>query len=173
MKKWSELTEKVNSVFTNLQLNARATVKSIAEETNIERHLVGEIVQKLKEKHIITGYTTMVDAAFIEYKTAFIHVKLSSNARSSLDSFQATVSKLGNVHDFFEVEGDFDFLIKVVFADDEELHNISEPLRKLLNVEKLITVRARPIELPSHPTLAISEAIVSQLFEDMQTSTSA
>ncbi|MBU6206696.1 MAG: Lrp/AsnC family transcriptional regulator [Alphaproteobacteria bacterium] len=77
-------------------------------------------VRNLEEGGVITGYHAELDASLLGYKImVFVMVSLTSQAEVDLRAFEAHVAALEPVRECHMLNGEIDFILKVVARDLE------------------------------------------------------
>lgn len=81
-------------------------------------------VRSLEEDGIIEGYHATLNATRLGYTiTVFAMVSLKSQAESDLQAFEAHVAKLEPVRECHMLNGEIDFILKVVARDLQEFQS--------------------------------------------------
>lgn len=104
--------------------NARATYRSIAEETGVSEATVKNRIDRLIEQGIIKRFTVVLDY----YKLgraikAFIGLKVQP---AKLQSIVEHIRENSDVHVLYRTSGDVDLLFEVIFERMEDLNNFLE-----------------------------------------------
>lgn len=131
--------------------------------TNIElSHRVGltappclRRVKALEEAGIITGYHAEIDAAALGYAiTVFAMVSLRSQAEDDLRAFEEHVATLPLVRECYMLNGEIDFILKVVAPDLQSFQRfLTSSLTRAPNVASVktsLTIRTSKL-LPGVP----------------------
>ena len=81
-------------------------------------------VRALEERGAIIGYNAQLNAAALGYAiTVFAMVSLRSQAEHDLQAFEAHVSQLEPVRECHMLNGEIDFILKVVARDLQEFQS--------------------------------------------------
>lgn len=101
-----------------LQEEGRITNVELAERVGLTAPPCLRRVRALEDDGIITGYHANVDPLKVGYPiTVFAMVSLRSQAESDLEAFEAHVATLDEVRECYMLNGEIDFMLKVVASD--------------------------------------------------------
>ncbi|MEO6133913.1 MAG: Lrp/AsnC family transcriptional regulator [Ginsengibacter sp.] len=101
-----------------LEVNARITVKEIAEKIHLSTTPVHERIKRLEESKIIKQYATLVDHAKVNKAlTVICYISLKQHGKNAGAKFIKTICDLNEVIECFSISGEFDFMLKVVCED--------------------------------------------------------
>lgn len=105
-------------ILENLQENGRITNIDLAESVGITAPPCLRRVRALEEAGYIRGYHADLDAESMGYGlTVFAMVGLHSQAESDLQAFEALVAKWPMVRETYMLNGEIDFILKIVARD--------------------------------------------------------
>lgn len=105
-------------ILKTLQENGRITNVELAEKVGITAPPCLRRVRALEEAGYIRGYHADLDHKMLGYTiTAFILVGLNSNSEADLSGFEQKVGTWPMVRECFLVNGEYDFILKVVAKD--------------------------------------------------------
>lgn len=105
-------------ILASLQENGRMTNVEVAERAGITAPPCLRRVRALEEAGIIRGYHADVDPAALGYTiTVFALVSLRSQAEDDLQAFEQHIAKLPEVRECFMLNGEIDFVLRVVAQD--------------------------------------------------------
>ncbi|QCI79630.1 Lrp/AsnC family transcriptional regulator [Hankyongella ginsenosidimutans] len=105
-------------ILASLQENGRMTNVEVAERAGITAPPCLRRVRALEESGIIRGYHADVDPAALGYTiTVFALVSLKSQAEDDLQAFEQHIAKLPEVRECFMLNGEIDFVLRVVAQD--------------------------------------------------------
>lgn len=112
------LDEKDLAILRLLQLNARATVKEIAEQVHLSTTPVHERIKRLEESGVIRQYATLLDHTKVRKGLMVIcYVSLKEHSKTAGNKFIKTIQELNEVIECYNISGEFDFMLKVVCED--------------------------------------------------------
>jgi len=101
-----------------LQENGRMTNVELAERVGLTAPPCLRRVRALEEAGAIRGYHANLDPASLGYPiTVFAMVSLRSQAESDLAAFEAHVATIPEVRECHMLNGEIDFILKIVAPD--------------------------------------------------------
>jgi DNA-binding Lrp family transcriptional regulator len=118
------------SILQILQSNARISNAELARRINLSPPATLARVRRLEESGYIDGY-----AAFVNHRQAgydmlcFVSVSLQLHDIEQVTGFRDVVRKIPEVLECHHVTGDYDYLLKIVARNTQDLENFL--LRKL------------------------------------------
>jgi len=116
MRKGLDATDK--RILTFLQEDGRRRNTDLADALHITPAPCLRRVKALEECGVIRKYVALVEPELVGLTlTAIVEVKLVSQTRKQIESFETAVSKLANVQECYLVTGEWDFILKVVVSD--------------------------------------------------------
>ena len=108
-----------------LQKNARIQNKTVAEKVGIAESTCLERVRSLRERGVITGYRTTVDAEALGIGVqAMVAVQLRSHSRTTVEQFQRAVTNRPEVVGCYHLGGRTDFMLHVAVRDPGHLRDL-------------------------------------------------
>lgn len=119
-----------------LQINARYSLKYLAEQVYLSTPAVSARVEKLEESGIIKGYSAVVDKTKLGFHiTAFINLEINSKEK---ENFYTFINACPNVIECSCVTGKFSILTKVAYQTTMELDLFIGELQRFGNTETQI-----------------------------------
>lgn len=101
-----------------LQANGRMTNVDLAERVGLTAPPCLRRVRALEEMGAIRGYHAELDPATLGYPiTVFAMVSLKSQAEADLAAFEAHIRALPEVRECHMLNGEIDFILKIVATD--------------------------------------------------------
>ena len=105
-------------ILRELQADGRMTNVELAQRVGLTAPPCLRRVRALEESGVIRAYHADLDAAQLEFGiTVFAMVSLRSQAESDLEAFEAHVIELEEVRECFMLNGEIDFILKIVARD--------------------------------------------------------
>jgi DNA-binding Lrp family transcriptional regulator len=105
-------------ILRELQENGRMTNVDLAERVGLTAPPCLRRVRALEEAGVIKSYHANLDASKLGYSiTVFAMVSLRSQAESDLRQFEDYVGTLAEVRECYMLNGEIDFILKVVARD--------------------------------------------------------
>lgn len=129
-------------ILKNLQDSGRMTNVNLAKNAGISAPPCLRRVKALEEHGLIKSYHAKLDNASLGYSlTAFVLIKLKSQAEEDLKSFEERCEEIARVREVHMLTGDVDFILRVVAKDwDNYQQFLSERLTTLENIESVKTL---------------------------------
>ncbi len=126
--------EKDLSILRILQKDAKLSIRDIAVRINLSPTPTHERIKRLEKMGIIKGYTTVVDRKKINKGMMVIcMVALNVHNKKTAGVFIEQVGRLKEVVEFYNISGEFDFMLKILAADMDDFHEFF--INKLSEIE--------------------------------------
>ncbi|MFM9852491.1 MAG: Lrp/AsnC family transcriptional regulator [Sphingomonadaceae bacterium] len=111
-------------ILSELQNDGRVTNVDLAARVGLTAPPCLRRVRSLEEEGIIQGYHAAINASRMGYSiTVFAMVSLKSQAESDLQAFEAHVANLPPVRECHMLNGEIDFMLKIVARDLQEFQS--------------------------------------------------
>jgi DNA-binding Lrp family transcriptional regulator len=111
-------------ILAELQADGRMTNVELAEHVGLTAPPCLRRVRALEDNGIIEGYHAALNASRLGYTiTVFAMVSLKSQAESDLRAFEEHVATLGPVRECHMLNGEIDFILKIVARDLQEFQS--------------------------------------------------
>ncbi len=111
-------------ILAELQADGRMTNVDLAEKVGLTAPPCLRRVRALEEDGVIDGYHASLSAARLGYTiTVFAMVSLKSQAESDLRAFEEHVASLEPVRECHMLNGEIDFILKIVARDLQEFQS--------------------------------------------------
>jgi Lrp/AsnC family leucine-responsive transcriptional regulator len=118
----NDLDEIDVQILEALQGNGRISNVELAQTINLSPPATHARVKRLTDQGYIRQYTTLLDKKKLGYDmTCFISVALQLHQQEGLDTFRARINQMPEVLECHHVTGEFDYLLKVVIRNREDL----------------------------------------------------
>lgn len=115
--------EKDLSILRILQKDAKLSVRDIATRINLSPTPTHERIKRMEKLGIIREYTAVVDRKKVNKGMMVIcMIALNVHNKKTAGHFIAEVSKLKEVVEFYNISGDFDFMLKILSPNMDEFH---------------------------------------------------
>lgn len=123
-----------------LQQDGRMTNVDLAERVGLTAPPCLRRVRALEESGAIRGYHADLDARILGYPvTVFAMVSLKSQAEEDLEAFEAHVATIPEVRECHMLNGEIDFILKIVAPDLPGFHALLTS--KLTTAPKVASVK--------------------------------
>jgi len=125
-----------------LQENSKTSNAKLAEQVGMAPSTTLERVRKLEEKGYIQRYTAVLDQEKLGYNMLVsILVTLAAHQKEALHKFVDYVVKLPEVLECYTVTGRFDYMLKVIVRDKNDLERIiREEIMQIPDVDRAETL---------------------------------
>ncbi len=111
-------------ILAELQADGRMTNVELAEHVGLTAPPCLRRVRALEDNGIIEGYHAALNASRLGYTiTVFAMVSLKSQAESDLRAFEDHVATLAPVRECHMLNGEIDFILKIVARDLQEFQS--------------------------------------------------
>jgi len=111
-------------ILSELQQDGRMTNVALAERAGITAPPCLRRVRQLEEQGVIRGYHADIAPTALGYNlTAFALVSLKSQAEADLQAFERHVAALPEVRECHMLNGEIDFILKIVARDLPDFQN--------------------------------------------------
>ena len=133
-------------ILSHLQSNGRMTNVDLAEKIGLTAPPCLRRVRSLEDAGVIQGYNARLDQAALGYGiTIFAMVSLKSQAEQDLQAFEQHIAALPQVRECHMLNGEIDFLLKIVARDLQSFQNFLTskltPAPNVASVKTSLTIR--------------------------------
>ncbi|MEO8722152.1 MAG: Lrp/AsnC family transcriptional regulator [Sphingobium sp.] len=133
-------------ILSELQNDGRITNVELARKIGLTAPPCLRRVRALEESGTIESYHAVVNAGALGYTiTVFVMVSLKSQAESDLEAFERHVAMLPEVRECHMLNGEIDFMLKVVASDlqafQQFLTSKLTPAPNVASVKTSLTIR--------------------------------
>ena len=144
-------------ILKRLQEDGRITNVELANSVGLTAPPCLRRMRALEEEGVINSYHAAIDPAKMGYTiTVFAMVSLKSQAEADLQAFEEHVQKLPEVRECYMLNGEIDFILKVVAKDLQQFQSfLTSQLTAAPNVASVktsLTIRSAK-HLPGVPIL--------------------
>lgn len=129
------------SILARLQADGRMSNVDLAREVGLTAPPCLRRVKALEQRGVIRGYHAELDGPSLGYTImVFVMVSLRSQAESDLQAFESHVAQLPEVRECHMLNGEIDFILKVVAQDLQSFQSfLTAHLTSAPNVESVKT----------------------------------
>lgn len=126
--------EKDLSILRILQKDAKLSIRDIAVRINLSPTPTHERIKRLEKLGVIKGYTAVIDRKKVEKGMMVIcMVALNVHNKKTAGAFIDQVGRLKEVVEFYNISGEFDFMLKILAANMDDFHEFF--VNKLSEIE--------------------------------------
>jgi len=118
------LDEKDLAILRLLQKDAKLSVRDIATRINLSATPTHERIKRMERLGVIQSYTTIIDRKKVNKgMTVICMIALNAHNKKVATKFIKEVCKLKEVVEFYNISGDFDFMLKILAPNMDEFHS--------------------------------------------------
>jgi DNA-binding Lrp family transcriptional regulator len=144
------LDELDRTILATLQEEGRITNVALAQRVGLTAPPCLRRMRALEEEGVIRGYHAELDAAALGYSImVFALVSLKSQAEDDLRTFEAHVANLPEVRECHMLNGEIDFILKIVAHDLQSfqafLTSKLTPAPNVASVKTSLTIRTSKV----------------------------
>ncbi len=136
-----------NQILGLLVRNGRAPYAELGQAVGLSPHATADRVRRMMRNGVITGFTVVVDArAAGNLLDAYIDVRLAPGTQP--DQFERRARELAQLRELAFVTGRFDYQLRVVCRDADDLDQTLRVLRQkagAVHTETRIVLRSTPL----------------------------
>ncbi len=138
---FQQLDDRDRLILQLLQENSRISNVELARHLNLTAPGLQKRLKKLEESGCINGYVTLVNREALGLDLlCFTQVTLNHNQPECVGLFCECVKGLPEVLECHHLTGEFDYLLKVVMPDHQQLERfLREQIRLIPGVDKVLT----------------------------------
>lgn len=128
------LDEKDLSILRLLQKDAKLSVRDISTRINLSPTPTHERIKRMEKSGVIKEYTAVLDRKKINKGMMVVcMIALKAHNKKEATLFIEEVGKLKEVVEFYNISGDFDFMLKILAPNMDEFHDFF--VNKLSEIE--------------------------------------
>ena len=118
----ADIDETDREILQLLQANGRISNAQIARQVGLSAPATHARVKRLEEAGVIRQYATLLDRETIGFDmVCFINVSLQLHQFDAIERFKELVQDMPEVLECHHITGEFDYLLKAVFRNRDEL----------------------------------------------------
>ncbi len=123
-----------------LNQNSRATVSEISKQVGLSIPAISERLRKLDESDVIEKFDLKINRRKMNYRLLAI-VFVNIDHSNHIDDFRNQIVQFPEVLECHHMAGEYDYMLKVLLEDTEELERfISSKLKAINGVQKSNTL---------------------------------
>jgi len=112
-------------ILSELQKEARITNAELARRVNLSPPATHARVRRLEENHFIQRYVALLNRGQANFDMlCFVRVSLQLHDTNQVAGFHAAIQQMPEVLECHHVTGDYDYLLKVIARNTEDLERI-------------------------------------------------
>jgi DNA-binding Lrp family transcriptional regulator len=130
-------------ILSELQKDGRIRINELASRVGLSLPPCLRRVRSLRARGVIKAIHATIDEKVLGYEVvSFVSIQLASQARATLEAFEASIAALPLVLQSWRISGESDFLLKCVAPDVEGMH---QQLRQFAAMPEVRTIRSMPV----------------------------
>lgn len=135
------LDELDRRILIELQREARLPNAELARRLNLSPPAVHARIKRLEEGGLIRGYVALLDRERLGFDMlCFIQITLQLHQIEQVTDFRVTVQQIPEVLECHHVTGEYDYLLKIVVRNRQELERlVMEKLTPIPGVARIHT----------------------------------
>jgi len=138
-----ELDDIDRKILAELQKDGRIRINELASRVGLSLPPCLRRVRSLRARGIITAIRATIDEKALGYEVvSFVSIQLASQAKATLEVFEASIAASPLVLESWRISGDVDFLLKCVAPDVEGMR---QQLRQFAAMPGVRTIRSLPV----------------------------
>ncbi|MBR1193493.1 Lrp/AsnC family transcriptional regulator [Bradyrhizobium sp. AUGA SZCCT0160] len=130
-------------ILSELQKDGRIRINELASRVGLSLPPCLRRVRSLRSRGVIKAIRATIDEKVLGYEVvSFVSIQLASQAKATLEAFEASIAVLPLVLQSWRISGEADFLLKCVAPDVEGMH---QQLRQFAAMPEVRTIRSLPV----------------------------
>lgn len=120
-----DMDELDRAILNELQVNARISNAELARRINLSQPAVFNRIRRLEARGLVRQYVALLDREKVGYDLlCFIHIRLQLHQPDQSTTFRAAVQALPQILECHHVTGDYDYLLKAVARNRQDLEEL-------------------------------------------------
>jgi DNA-binding Lrp family transcriptional regulator len=130
-------------ILSELQQDGRIRINELASRVGLSLPPCLRRVRSLHARGVIKAIRATIDEKVLGYEVvSFVSIQLASQAKATLEAFEASIAALPLVLQSWRISGEADFLLKCVAPSVEGMH---QQLRQFAAMPEVRTIRSMPV----------------------------
>ncbi|MGE9009498.1 Lrp/AsnC family transcriptional regulator [Leptospira interrogans] len=130
-------------ILSELQRDGRIRINELASRVGLSLPPCLRRVRSLRSRGVIKAIRATIDEQVLGYEVvSFVSIQLASQAKATLEAFEAAIAALPLVLQSWRISGEADFLLKCVAPDVEGMH---QQLLQFAAMPEVRTIRSLPV----------------------------
>ncbi len=133
-----QLDELDRSILSLLQKNFRLSNVQLAKQVGLSESACLRRTKNLEKSGVIDRAVLLLNQNILGFSgTVFVRVTLQEQQQETLQAFERKVMSIGQVMECYLMSGDADYMLKVIFKDNEDYKKIHLKLTNLPGVQRV------------------------------------
>ena len=138
-----ELDDIDRKILSELQNDGRIRINELASRVGLSLPPCLRRVRSLRERGVIKATRATIDEKVLGFEvTSFVAIQLTSQAKATLEVFEAAIAAMPLVLQSWRLSGEADYLLKCVAPDVAGMHR---QLRRFTAMPEVRTTRTMPV----------------------------
>lgn len=104
------------------QAEGRIAIAELSQRIHLSQPAIHARVKRMQDRGFIRQFVALLDREVLGYDLmALIHVTLAQHQRERVQEFRAAIQAMPQVLECFHVTGEYDYMLKVVVRNRQEL----------------------------------------------------
>jgi len=130
-------------ILAELQNDGRIRINELAVRVGLSLPPCLRRVRSLRARGVIRSFSAVIDEKVLGYEVAsFVLIQLTSQAKPTLEAFEAAIAALPLIQQSWRLSGEADFLLKCLAPSVEGMH---QQLRQFAAMPEVRTIRTFPV----------------------------
>ena len=130
-------------ILSELQKDGRIRINELASRVGLSLPPCLRRVRSLRARGVIKAIRATIDEKVLGYEVvSFVSIQLASQAKATLEAFEASIAALPLVLQSWRISGEADFLLKCIAPDVEGMH---QQLLQFAAMPEVRTIRSLPV----------------------------
>jgi DNA-binding Lrp family transcriptional regulator len=146
-------------ILSELQNDGRIRINELASRVGLSLPPCLRRVRSLRGRGVIKAIRATLDEKVLGYEVvSSVSIQLASQAKATLEAFEASIAALPLVLQSWRISGEADFLLKCVAPDVEGMHQqllqfaAMPEVRTIRSLPVLGVAKDAPLPIPGDPT---------------------
>jgi DNA-binding Lrp family transcriptional regulator len=138
-----ELDDIDRKILAELQRDGRIRINELASRVGLSLPPCLRRVRSLRARGVVTAIRATIDEKALGFEVvSFVSIQLTSQAKATLEAFEASIAALPLILQSWRISGEADFLLKCIAPDVEGMHR---QLRQFAAMPEVRTIRSSPV----------------------------
>src|SRR3954447_24437505 len=130
-------------ILSELQKDGRIRINELASRVGLSLPPCLRRVRSLRARGVITAIRATIDEKALGFEVvSFVSIQLTSQAKATLEAFEASIAALPLILQSWRISGEADFLLKCIAPDVEGMHR---QLRQFAAMPEVRTIGSLPV----------------------------
>ena len=148
------------AILRQIQHDGRISNSELARRINLSQPATHTRIKRLETLGFIRQYVSLLNREKLGLDMiCFIHIRLQAHSDAAMDQFQESIQGMPEVLECHHITGEFDFVLKVVLRNRQQLGQFVRQKMVTLNNIGQISTSVVLFEVKSTTALPLSESL--------------